>query len=114
MTQRSRPTCGHADSAFKIITRHYGGGDHYWMQCKLCGKMGTQAIPKLTKDSAAERAEAARKPPGRCLDNSVSAEIRGRRLAGACVKCGLTICPGTRSGNCTARREIVNSPKAWV
>ncbi len=116
MRARKHPSYGHSKEAFQITTRHYGGCEHYWYRCKLCGKMAEEATPKASIASLKSRYLENVSPLGTSVKSlpNVRAERQARRAAGACLACGLVICPGSRGELCLARREDLDLPNNWV
>ena len=116
MTDRDRyvPTCGHSESAFIIIRRHYEGADDSWKRCQVCGRMGEQAIAKRSVVSIKERYKRHVSSPSRFPSN-VAAEQKARREAGACLACGSIFCQGSHGEPCTVKRiKREDLPHEWV
>ena len=119
MRDTTQPSCGHSESGFKIITRHYGGKGQYWKRCQFCGKMGSEEIQRASGASLSLRYLDIVGPLPRSKASSlravVVAEREARRAAGACVACGMTTCRGSDGNPCSARREVLDDlPDKWV
>ena len=44
--KRAHPTCTCPSENYRIITREYGTGMHYWICCGTCDAQGQQAVSK--------------------------------------------------------------------
>ena len=78
--------------------------------CNACGLVADSPSPAWMVMKAHSGEENVRTE----VSLSVKRERRARRDAGACQRCGMTICPGARGQACSAYTEIIIRPEKWV